>query len=84
MDKETITKVFDKFVDDKFTDAEEELKDAFIKDRDAHLAERLGLEQEEPEDEKSDKPFTKKKKKKNGDDENDDDNDKKPKFWEKK
>lgn len=43
MDKETIGRIFDKFVDDKFTDAEEDLKDAFIKDRDAHLSEKLGL-----------------------------------------
>jgi hypothetical protein len=44
MDKETITRVFDKFVDDKFTDAEEELKDAFIHDRDEHLSKELGLD----------------------------------------
>lgn len=50
MDKDTIKSVLDKFIDDKFTDAEEELKDAFTKDRDKHLATELGLDYDEDEE----------------------------------
>lgn len=54
MEKSTVKDIFDKFVDDKFADAEEQLKNAFRQDRDVHLRQELGLadeEKEEPEEE---------------------------------
>jgi hypothetical protein len=74
IDTEKAKSIFDKFIDDKFSSSEEELRTEFVKARDDHLAKELRLEQgedeEEPEDEEK-PPFLKKdkKKKKDGEEE---------------
>jgi len=56
MDRETSKEIFDLFVDDKFTSAEEKIRNVFIKERDHILYNKLNLEQEEPEEPSEEEP----------------------------
>ena len=46
MDKEVIRDILDRFIDDKFTESEEKLKEAFRNERDQKIYDKLGLNQE--------------------------------------
>jgi len=43
MDKEVIRDILDTFIDDKFTESEEKLKEAFRNERDQKIYDKLGL-----------------------------------------